>query len=90
MLYNIIQLEKLNTNIREVTYGYTFRGMPINEREGAKDGGNVCSYKGPTRSSSTTTIPFESRNGNAYEYLQKRTKNINKIIYNIYLYDPLK
>lgn len=48
----------------------TFRGMPINESEGAKEGGNVCSYKGPTRSSSTTTIPFVSRNGNAYEYLQ--------------------
>lgn len=32
--------------------------MPIKEREGASDGGKVCSYNGPTLSSSTTTIPL--------------------------------
>ncbi|KAK3042698.1 hypothetical protein RJ639_000756 [Escallonia herrerae] len=47
--------------------------MPIKDREGAIDGGKVCSYKGPTLSSSTTTIPLVSRNGNEYEYLQKST-----------------
>lgn len=43
--------------------------MPTKEREGASEGGKVCSYKGPTLSSSTTTIPLVSRNGNEYEYL---------------------
>ena len=41
----------------------------MKEREGAREGGNVCSYKGPTLSSSTATIPLVSRNGNVYEYL---------------------
>uniref|UniRef100_A0A2P2N6Q1 Uncharacterized protein n=1 Tax=Rhizophora mucronata TaxID=61149 RepID=A0A2P2N6Q1_RHIMU len=45
-----------------------FLGMPIKDREGARDGGNVCSYKGPTLSSSTANIPLVSRNGNLYEY----------------------
>jgi len=39
--------------------------MPIKERDGASDGGKVCSYNGPTLSSSTTTIPLVSRKGNA-------------------------
>jgi len=37
--------------------------MPRRESEGASDGGKVCSYKGPTLLSSTTTIPFVSRKG---------------------------
>jgi hypothetical protein len=48
---------------------FTFLGMPTKEREGASAGGKVCSYKGPTLSSSTATIPLVSRNGNVYEYL---------------------
>ena len=47
----------------------TFLGMPTKDREGARDGGKVCSYNGPTLSSSTPTIPLVSRNGKAYEYL---------------------
>lgn len=48
---------------------FTFLGMPIKERDGARFGGKVCSYKGPTLSSSTATAPLVSRNGNEYEYL---------------------
>lgn len=44
---------------------FTFLGMPIKERDGASDGGKVCSYKGPTLLSSITTIPLVSRKGNA-------------------------
>ena len=46
--------------------------MPTKDREGAKDGGKVCSYNGPTLSSSTVTIPLVSRNGKEYEYLQQQ------------------
>jgi hypothetical protein len=42
---------------------FTFLGMPAKERDGASDGGKVCSYKGPTLSFSTTTIPLVSRKG---------------------------
>ena len=52
----------------------TFLGMPIKERDGASDGGKVCSKRGPTLLSSTTTIPLVSRNGNVYEYLTKCTQ----------------
>jgi len=37
--------------------------MPIKERGGASNGGKVCSYRGPTLLSSTTTIPLVSRKG---------------------------
>lgn len=47
----------------------TFLGMPTKDRDGASDGGNVCSYKGPTLSSSVATIRLVSRNGNEHEYL---------------------
>lgn len=66
----------------------TFLGMPTKEREGASDGGKVCSYKGPTLPSSKLTIPLVSRNGNEYVYLHhahftviiiiSHSKNLNK------------
>ena len=43
--------------------------MPTKDRDGAREGGKVCSYNGPTLSSSTVTIPLVSRNGKEYEYL---------------------
>ena len=61
--------------------------MPIKEREGASVGGKVCSKRGPTLPSSTTTIPLVSRNGNEYAYLhsfitEKIKNNNNNIIKN--------
>lgn len=52
--------------------------MPIKDKEGASDGGKVCSYKGPTLSSSTATIPLVSRKGNVYEYLH--TARLDQLI----------
>jgi len=37
--------------------------MPIKVRDGESKGWKVCSYKGPTLSSSITTIPLVSRKG---------------------------
>ena len=54
---------------------HTFLGMPIKEREGASVGGKVCSKRGPTLPSSTTTIPLVSRNGNEYAYLHSLREN---------------
>ena len=61
----------------------TFLGMPIKERDGASDGGKVCSKIGPTLLSSTATIPLVSRNGKVYEYLQMYTNLSIFLLYNI-------
>lgn len=61
--------KKKEENKQVVSILVTFLGMPIKDKEGAREGGKVCSYKGPTLSSSIATIPLVSRNGNVYEYL---------------------
>lgn len=48
----------------------TLLGSPTKESQGAKHGWKTCLYRGPTRLSSTLTMPFVFKNGKWYLYLQ--------------------